>query len=104
MKLLCIIFSFAAVVFSSPLNASENAEKFYISPEAISIESNGFVVFIDMQAMPVSAIHCDNNGYYITGNDYRPKSWTCPKCGYENSWLANWCKNPACKYRPGQDK
>ena len=86
-KFFCIISSLLFLTaIQSP--AKEACDKMYINPSQIVVDSIGFFVEANGLCLSVSAIHHDDNGYFVNSTECEP--WTCPQCGTRNN------KGPIC--------
>lgn len=91
-NILCVSQSFGDEL--RKMDTKSQGEKIYVKPSQIHIESDGIFVNLSNQWIPTESIHLDSNGVYVTSasSDRVSFSWTCPKCGHENSWYHNSCQ------------
>lgn len=97
-----IIFLFVFATFL--LNQGFSDEKIYISAENVYFSQNSIFVEINGELVNVSSLFTDEQGLHIRSNSIAPelkkwKTWTCPECGYENSFDDSVCQNSECPSR-----
>lgn len=95
-SIVCLQSSLYAHFFEKPRN---NAEKFYVNPENITLSGNGIYLKLrDGQSIPVRSIQADDSGLFVALDKQEETNYTtyiCPGCGGIYYWWEN-CNTPGC--------
>jgi len=94
-------FLLVILTFKSNICYSNTQDKIYILPSDTYVTDEGIFVNFEDVLLSVESLFSDKEGVYILADSLTPearkwRTWTCPYCGYENSFLDSRCQNPSC--------
>lgn len=72
---------------------AQAGDKLYVNSKAIIITSDHFYLNVGDHLMSVSGLFADERGIFLSKNRESEKTWTCPVCGFENSYNSPICSN-----------